>query len=274
MPEDGRGLAGVAETLLIPLYARAVESQRPDALLRDEKAVALVEQANEDLSRVEALKLDEGDRVTLVLRNREFDRKTRQFMAEHPEAAVVYIGCGLDARFDRIDDGRVEWYDLDLPEVIALRTEYVGGEGPRHHLLASSAFDTGWLDIVARGPQPVLFIAEGVLMYFQEEQVRSLVLSLLERFPGSELVFDAFSPFLVRMNNRRISRTGIGASYYWGLKHAADVETWDARIRLLDEWFPFSHPEPRLAQYRWVRYVPPLAKVMGIFHYRLGETRS
>ncbi len=273
MSEDGRGLSGVAETLLIPLYARAVESQRPDALIKDEKAVALVEQSKADFTRIEALKLDEGDRVALVLRNREFDRRVRQFMTQHPGSAVVHIGCGLDARFDRVDDGQVEWYDLDLPEVIALRTEFVGGEGPRHHLLASSAFDRGWLDVVdARRPRAVLFVAEGVLMYFEESQVRSLVLSLLERFPGAELAFDAFSPLLVRMNNWRIRRTGIGASYHWGLKRGADLEDWDARIRSLDEWFPFSHPEPRLAQYRWVRYIPPLAKVMGIFHYRLGET--
>lgn len=133
-------------------------------------------------------------------------------------------------------------------------------------------FDKKWLDVVgAQGPGPVLFIAEGVLMYFDEARVRSLVLTLLDRFPGSELVFDAFSPFLVRMNNRRMRRTGIGASYRWGLKRAKDVESWGPDIRLLDEWFPFSHPEPRLGHYRWVRFIPLLAKVIGIFHYRLGE---
>jgi len=133
-------------------------------------------------------------------------------------------------------------------------------------------FDKGWLDRVAvGGPLPVLFMAEGVLMYFDEAQVKSLVLTLLKRFPGSELVFDAFSPFLVRMNNHRMRRTGIGASYRWGLKRARDIETWGANIRLLDEWFPFSRPEPRLAHYRWIRFIPLLARVMGIFHYRLGE---
>ena len=273
MTGPGRTLTAISETLLIPLYVRAIESQRPDALLRDEKAVALVERWKADFAFIDALKLDEGDRVTLILRNREFDRQARRFMAQHPGAAVVHIGCGLDARFERVDDGQVEWYDLDLPEVIALRKELIGGEGPRHHLLASSVFDKHWLDVVdTDGLLPVLFMAEGVLMYFDESQVKTLLLTLLDRFPGSELVFDAFSPFLVRVNNRRIRRTGIGASYHWGLKRAKDVEAWNPGIRLLDEWFPFSRPEPRLRHYRWVRWIPFLARVLGIFHYKLGES--
>jgi O-methyltransferase involved in polyketide biosynthesis len=103
--ETRGALTGVAETSLIPLHVRAAESRRPDALLKDEKAVALVERSKADFAFIDALKLDEGDRVTLVLRNREFDRHARGFMAQHPRAAVVHIGCGLDARFDRVDDG-------------------------------------------------------------------------------------------------------------------------------------------------------------------------
>ncbi len=107
-------------------------------------------------------------------------------------------------------------------------------------------------------------------MYFDEAQVKSLVLALRERFPGAELVLDAFSPFLVWMNNLRISRTKIGARYHWGLNRGKDLERWSDGITLLDEWFPFDRPEPRLAHAQWMRHVPLLARVMGIFHYRLG----
>ena len=264
-------LSGVAETLLLPLYIRAMESQRPDALIRDDKAVALIRQINPDSSWVQKMMVDEDDRVGLVLRNREFDRYVRDFLARNPDAAVVHIGCGLDSRFERVDDGRVEWYDFDLPEVIELRRKLIGGEGPRYHLLAGSAFDSTWLDgVSSHRLRPFLFVAEGVLMYFEEAQVKSLVLMLREHFPGAELAFDAFSRFLVRMNNFRISRTKIGARYRWGLKRGKDLEGWGAGICLLDEWYPFSRPEPRLAHIRWMRHIPLLAKVMGIFHYRLG----
>jgi len=269
----GQDLSGVAETLLFPLYIRAMESQRPDALLKDDKAVALVRQMNYDSSWITQMKVDEEDKVALVLRNREFDRYARDFLARCPEAVVVHIGCGLDSRFERVDNGQVEWYDLDLPEVIELRRKFIGNEGARYHLLSCSVLDGAWLDTVSVHRQrPFLFLAEGVLMYLEEAQVKSLVLTLRDHFPGAELVCDAFSPLLVWANNLRIARTKIGARYDWGLKRGRDVERWGDDICLLDEWFPFDRPEPRLAHVQWVRYIPPLAHVMGIFHYRLGKT--
>ena len=268
-------LGGIAETLLIPLYLRARESQRPDALLKDEKAVALVTQMGNAFSRVKQIKMDEGDQTVLVLRNREFDRYARDFLTRYPEAVVVHIGCGLDSRFERVDNGRVEWYDLDLPEVIELRRKFIGSEKARYHFLAGSMFDSQWPTTVSIHRQrSFLFLAEGVFMYFEKEQVKSLILMLRDRFPGAELVFDAFSPFLVRANNFRfrISRTKISARYHWGLKRGKDLENWGNGIHLLDEWFPFDRPEPRLAHVQWIRHIPLLAKVMGIFHYRFEET--
>lgn len=109
-------------------------------------------------------------------------------------------------------------------------------------------------------------------MYFDETQVKWLFLTLRDHFPGAELVYDAFSPYLVWLNNLKISRTKIGARYHWALKHGKDVEKWGKDIYLLDEWFYFSRPEPRLARVRWMRYIPLLAKASGIFHYRFGKT--
>jgi len=266
-------LSGVAETLLIPLYVRAIESQRPDALLKDERAVALVSQIPDAFARVRQIRMDEEDQVALILRNREFDRYARSFLDRHPGAVVVHIGCGLDARFERVDDGQVIWYDLDLPDVIELRRQLIGGETQRHHFIDCSVFDSAWREVVSRRqPVPLLFLAEGVLMYFTEAQVKTLVLTLRQHFPGAELIFDAFSPFLVRANNFRfkISRTKMGVHYHWGLKRGTDLERWSEGVRLLDEWFPFDRPEPRLVRVQWVRHIPPLARVMGIFRYQLG----
>lgn len=82
------------------------------------------------------MRVDEEDRVGIVLRTREFDRYARDFLTRHPVAVVVHIGCGLDCRFERVDNGTVAWYDLDLPEVIALRRKLIGDEGARYHLLS------------------------------------------------------------------------------------------------------------------------------------------
>ena len=263
-----QSLSDVSETLLIPLYIRAIESQRPDALLKDEKAVALIRQLDYDFSRILA-RIDEETQVAVILRNRAFDRYAQDFLARSPEAVVVHIGCGLDGRFERVDNGRVEWYDLDLPEVIELRRKFIGGEGARHHFLACSVLDSAWFNALSF-QRPFLFLAEGVLMYFEDAQVKSLVLALKEHFPGAELVFDAFSPFFVWANNRSVARTKLGPHCHWALKHGKDLESWGDGICLLDEWFPFTCPEPRLARIRWARFIPLLVKATGVFRYRLG----
>lgn len=267
-----QSLSGVAETLLITLYVRAMESQRPDALINDEKAVALVTQMSYDFDRIRQIRMDEDDKVTLILRNREFDRYAQDFLARHPDAVVVHIGCGLDSRFERVDNGQVEWYDLDLPEVIELRRKFIGDDGKRNHLLGCSVFEDAWLERVnSQRQRPFLFLAEGVFMYFEQAQVKSLVLVLREHFPGAELVFDAFAPYLVRANNLRMSITKFGVRYHWGLRHGQELESWGDGIHLLDEWGYFDRPEPRLDHIRWMRHIPFLARVLRIYHFQLGK---
>jgi len=270
-------LGGVAETLLLPLYIRALESQRPDALIKDERAEALVRKLDQETLRKTLALTDDFSRVAVILEGREFDRFTQDFLARHPDAVVVHIGCGLDTRFERVDNGRVEWYDLDLPEVIELRRKLVGGEGVRHHFLACSALDRAWMDTVsAHHQRPFLFLAEGVFMYFEEAQVKSLVLTLSDHFPGAELVFDAFSPFMRWGHNVRVTRTRVGTYLHWALKHGQDLERWSgaggaggAGIRLLDERFPFQYPEPRMRRALKMRLFPFLATAVGVFHYQL-----
>src|SRR5512136_2026485 len=135
-----RSLNNVAETLLATVYVRAMESQRPDALIKDDIAVAMVTQGKYDFSRIKQIRMDEDDKVAIVLRNREIERYARDFLGRHPEAVVAHLGCGFDARFERVDNGQVEWFDLDLPEVIELRRNLIGGESGRYHLLGGSAF--------------------------------------------------------------------------------------------------------------------------------------
>ena len=261
----------VAETLLIALYARALEAQCPAPLLRDDKAVALVKQIDYDFSR---FKLRGHDQATTIMRLREFDRQARGFLARHPEAVVIHIGCGLDTRFERVDNGQVEWYDLDLPEVINLRHNLMD-ETVRCRFLGYSVFDRAWLDTVSiHAGRPFLFLAEGVLPYFEEAQVKDLVLLLKEQFPGAELVCDAMTPFMIRLHNLELIFSKISARLHWGLKHGRDLESWGVGIRLLDEWFYFDRPEPRLGASQLMRYFPPLAKGVGIFHYQLGDAEE
>ena len=273
MPETpNQNLSGVAETLLISLYLRAMETQRPDALIKDEKAVALVTRIGYDFAQVRQIPMNEANKIVIILRNREFDRTTRDFLARNPEGVVVHIGCGLDSRFERVDNGQVEWYDLDLPEVIELRRKFIGDEGERYHLIGGSVLEGAWLDTVSvHARRPFLFLAEGVFMYFKAEQVRSLVLTMRDHFPGSELVFDCYSPSHVRVHNLQLTTLGHKASARWGIWRGQEIERWGNGIRLLGEWGFFDEPEPRLAPMRLIRLIDALFRTLRIYHFQLGE---
>ncbi len=283
MPETNKpDLGGISETLLLTLYLRAMESRRPDGLIRDERAELLVDKIScaglYDFNRLQSLPLSEANKLVLILRSKHFDRLARDFLVRYPHAVVAHIGCGLDARFERLDNGQVQWYDLDLPQAIELRRTLVGDEGGRYHLLGCSVLDEACLEAVAvRGDQPVFFLAEGVFMYFTGAQVKSLVFRLRERFPGAELVFDAYSPLHVLKHNLQRAGSKIDVHVNWGIWHGQEVEKWAiahpsaAGIRLLDEWCYFDDPTPRLDYMRWARPVEALARTFRIYHFRLGE---
>jgi len=267
-------LSGVSETSLAALYWRAMESQRPDAMMKDEKAVTLVTQMRYDFDRVRKIPMTEANKVTRIMLTREMDRYTRDFLARHPEAVVVHIGCGLDSRFERVDNGRVEWYDLDVPGVIGLRRKLIGDERERYHLLDCSVLEDAWLEAVkVHSQRPFLFLAETVFVYLMEAQVKSLVLTLRDHFPGAELVFDGWTPFHVWVSNRQLSfsDTKFAGLLHWGFWRGQDLEGWGDGIRLLDEWGFFDRPEPRMDSFRWMAPIFRLFKIVRIYHFQLGK---
>ncbi len=265
-------LSGVSETLLIPLYNRAIESQRPDAMMKDEKAVALVTQMTFDFNQVRKIRMSEGNKVARIMLTREMDRYVRDLLSRHPEAVVVHIGCGLDSRLERVDNGRVEWYDLDLPDVIGLRRKFIGDEGERYHLLGCSVLEDAWLEAVkVHSQRHFLFLAENVFVYFTEAQVKSLVLKLRDHFPGAELVFDGWTPFFVWLGNRQLSSSKFAGLVHWGFWRSQTLEGWGEGIHMLGQWGFFDRPEPRMEPYRWIAPIFRLIKPMRIFHFQLGK---
>jgi O-methyltransferase involved in polyketide biosynthesis len=278
MSEDEQiNLNGTAESLLVTLYMRALESQRQDALLKDERAVDLAKKIGEgglyDFTRMRLLHLTEMNKLVIILRNRKFDRSTRNFLERHPNAVVVHIGCGFDTRFERVDNGQVEWFDLDFPDIIELRRKLIGDEGERYHLLGCSALDEAWIKRVGvHHAHPFLFLAEGVSMHLREEQNKWLVRTLFEHFPGAEYIFDAYSPVHKMVSNLQTARFGFKT--YWGVWHGRELEKWAEGIRLLDEWGYMDEPEPRLAPYLWIRPFELLFRPLRVYHFQLGVTKG
>jgi O-methyltransferase involved in polyketide biosynthesis len=177
-------LTGVPETALITLRNRASEAARPDGVLSDPQAVALLERVGGTERYATFADADQA----IALRARVFDDITRRFLTEHPGATVVALGEGLQTSFWRIGDPHVDWLTVDLPEVVALRRRLLPAE-PQVRAFAGSALDKAWMDAVAPGT-PTLITAEGLLMYLPPDEVRALLRDCADRFPGGAMVFD------------------------------------------------------------------------------------
>jgi O-methyltransferase involved in polyketide biosynthesis len=133
-------LGPVQETLLIPLLGRAAETRRSGGLINDPRAVEIVNQLDYDFSKWKKSQSLAG----CVLRTRMFDDDVRDFLAHNPDGTVVEIGCGLNTRFERLDNGQAQWFDLDLPDTIALRRQFFE-DVPRRTMIAASVLDSGWV---------------------------------------------------------------------------------------------------------------------------------
>jgi O-methyltransferase involved in polyketide biosynthesis len=223
------------ETLLIPLYTKA---QPDNPLFFDPKAQEILSRVDYDFTR---LRVPYKTVVLVCQRANKMDDTAHAFLAKHPTGVVLHLGCGLDNRFGRVDNGQVEWYDLDMPPVIELRRKFYP-ENPRCHLIASSVTDLDWTDMVSAGGRSVLVIAEGLLMYLIEADVKRLLLRLGEAFPGCQLIADVFSVLTARSATRHPSLKQTGATLGWGIDDSHAVESWAPGIRLLEEWYFTQDP--------------------------------
>ena len=216
MTSVGLQLDPVPETLLWTLWHRAVEARRPDRVLADPLALELVERI--DFPFVE--RFGDGRRLSQwqALRALCFDNAIRRFLSDQPGGTVVALGEGLETQLWRVDDGRVRWVSVDLPEVIEIREELLPHH-ERNRLVATSVLDPGWLEALPRGAD-VLVTAQGVLMYLAPDDVRGLLARCAARFRPGAMVFDAVPSWLVERSRRgglRMETGYVPPAWSWGL---------------------------------------------------------
>jgi O-methyltransferase involved in polyketide biosynthesis len=269
-------LTAEQETLLITLFSRAQDNRRPDPFLLDPYAAQILQRVEYDF---EALKVPHGTQLTLVIRARQFDIYARDFITRYPDAVILHLGCGLDSRFLRLKDSGlnltgVQWYDLDLPAVIALRREFYAEE-PNYHMLPSPAQDLSWTDSVETRTRPTLMLAEGLSMYLKAAENRALLLHLKECFANCEVVFDAYSTLTARNANRHPSVRRTGATLEWGIDDPLEIESWTDGITFVESWhFDQSDIFPRLSfgdrlMFRVTGLFPFVRRAHRILVYRL-----
>jgi O-methyltransferase involved in polyketide biosynthesis len=220
-------LGGVQETALVPLYARALESRRKRPILEDPRAAEIVDSIDWDFRRF-------GDRrrvVGLSLRSALFDVWVRDFLRRQPEGTVVEIGAGLNTRFERLDNGTVHWYDLDLPDIVDIRRGFFS-DSERRITLAASVLDPDWIETVRRSPRPYFLVAETVFPYLEEAQVRGALGQIASGLPQGTVALDTLGRRAVESGNRDHARLNLAARFAWVCEDPIEIEHWNIGLQL------------------------------------------
>lgn len=230
-------LGGVPETLLITVRARAEETLRPDSLLQDTYAVGILKKLNLNFSGKKS-KVEPSSQIGVVIRTIVLDQVVADFLQRKPDGIVVNLGCGLDARYERLKFPN-RWYDIDLEEAIEIRKTYFS-ESDKYRMIAKSMLDYSWMNEIPKD-KPVLIVTEGVVMYFAEEDLQPLVHEIFNVFPDVEMVFDTIAPFLAKRTNLHTEVKKYNAQFKWGLGDSKDLMKWNEHICILNEKFYFDH---------------------------------
>ena len=226
------------ETMLITLSGRAIQSQWKDPILRDPWAEEAMRHIDYDLSRQLtgvagwSIWKDIGPTV-IATRAATFDQLTKRYLADHPDAVVLQVGCGMDSRVFRLDPPpSVQWFDVDYPDVIDLRRQLFP-ERKAYHQIGAPLDDLRWLDQVPRD-RPGLLLAEGVLHYLSETEVKALLNAVVAHFPSGEMIFDICNSMIVKNAGSNVG--GTGATYRWGLDDPQDIQQLEPKLELIREY--------------------------------------
>jgi O-methyltransferase involved in polyketide biosynthesis len=237
-------LGNIQATLLLPLWARARESRTKDPLLEDGMSVEIVDRIDYDFSTIEK-RSTQLNHAIFISRARTFDRVVGEFIREHPRGTIVNIGAGLDTAFSRIDNGKITWYEIDLPDVISLKKKLFP-DGNRLKYLAGSFLDPGWFEKIEPSAGPVFFLSGGVFIYYDEKTVKDFLVRLAERFPGGEILFDASSGLGNFISNTSLRRIKLGDDrLVLTIKNPDDIESWSPCLELGKRFGYFKHMKIR-----------------------------
>ena len=282
---NGIPLSDISSTMLLTLYGRVKESLSKDPILKDPMGEKIVEGIYQSLLHSESkvfrnlarFKITHELQVHAAIRAKQYDAYSREFLEQYPESVVVNLGCGLDTRFWRIDNGSMCFYDLDLPEVIQLKKTLVH-ETERYRMTACSVLDNRWLDEVTALGKPVLLLAEGLFMYLPYEDVKKLIQEIGKQINKGQLVAEVVNDSYTRGINKIIVAYKFkyeigfdkGLTYSCGLKNSREFESWSPKFHLIDDWSYFDSDEKKLGVLKILGKIKSFRTVQWTVRYRIG----
>ncbi len=228
-------LGDVQTTALIPLAVKASETLRENPRIKDPKAVDIIRHLKIDTKQYDKFLSHEG----VIARTIMLDRKIKRIIEKYPDTVIVNIGAGFDNRFSRIDNGKILWFDIDLPDAIAARKKAFP-EQERVTMIPCDALKSDWCGAVncalcGRESKPV-FIAEGLFMYLTLDQIRILLENLKKGFPnGGTLIAEQNCKMMVKNEKYHDTVRNTNAHFASGTDTAQEIADLTDGIRLMDE---------------------------------------
>ncbi len=219
----------IQETALIPLAIKASETARPNARIQDEKAKAIIDALGVDVSKYDPFLSHEG----VVARTIMFRDTLKGLIAKYPDAVCINLGCGFDDKFSQVDNGRLQWFDVDLPDQIAVRRK-VFQDRDRCTMLDGDALDGAWTKALPKANMYII-VVEGVLEYFSKAQVKTCLNMLCDCFPHGYLLAELHSPFLEKHGSHHDAVKHTNATFGWGTKSGEDYLELEPRMKLVSE---------------------------------------
>lgn len=210
----------VSETLLITLNARAKDYKEKKSILKDQKSYEIASKLDYDFSKFD---IAWASYYGILARAKTMDREIIKFIKKYPDTIIISIGCGLDTRFYRVDNGKINWYNLDLPEVIKARDMFFE-ENERVFNISKSVFDENWVQEINLKNKKVLIISEGVLMYFDEAEIKKMLEILTNNFQEFTAYFDFLYKGMIKKAKKHDALKKMNVEFKFGVKNGKEIE--------------------------------------------------
>ena len=212
-------ITGVPETMVQTLYARAKETRKQNAKLKDEIAVEIVKKLDYDFSKADK---DKAMSYGVIARTIVLDHMVKKYLEKNANTVVINIACGLDTRCYRMKEKYLRWYNVDLPETMKIRSQFLTENGPVYQI-AKSAMDESYVDDIDYHGENVLVIIEGLTMYLCEKDIRKMFSIIEKSFQKVTVMVETMSPFVVKHVKEK-SIEGSNAKFTWGVKNGKELQ--------------------------------------------------
>ncbi len=219
----------IQETALITLAIRASETGRQNARIKDPKAKEIIDALGVDVSKFDPFMSHEG----VIARTIMYRDQLKDLIQKYPDAVCINLGCGFDDKFTQVDNGRIQWFDVDLPDQIQVRRK-VYQDRDRCIMMDGNALESAWTKNIPKSDMYII-VMEGVLEYFSKEQVKTCLNMLCNSLPHGYLLAELHSPFMEKNSKHHDAVKHTNASFGWGTKSGREYLDLEPRMKLVSE---------------------------------------